>query len=193
LSIMPSWLSRDDNLRAQTLAMLKSLLVQDRITPSNISNFWSIYEYLSTHGVELSDKDSTLEASSAVCGRDVTDWLQRTMDADMTIDEKIALVKPCLEGFQILYQDGPGIPSSMEESSITVGNAPNLWPTPEIEAVLAMVKSLDEELAALPASRPLTSPWSTDSWEHTKRDFLLAVGHIPDVEVPDSRPCSRSP
>lgn len=144
-------------LHEQLSTSIRSLYTHDRITNPDVDTFWAIFNVL-RNGGGLAD----LPAFALL--EDVGDWLRRSMESNLPIEDKILRIIKCSEGIANVYL--------FFHAQAQIDQARNHV---EFDQMESLVRLLDDLLTSLPggASSVLT-PWAADAWQLTKEGFLAA-------------------
>ncbi|KAF9467949.1 hypothetical protein BDZ94DRAFT_1210492 [Collybia nuda] len=149
-----------EELFAQLSGSLISLFAHDRITNTDISTFWGIFNNVLRHYPGPSAGPEISRPAYALLDY-VGQWLQRSMDSEPSLEEKHYRVMRCSRGISGTYW------SLRAESGLD-----QIKKLPEFATAELLVRHIDETLASMGGANSVLSPWGAGAWGLAKDEFL---------------------
>lgn len=147
-------------LFTQLATSIISLFAHDRITNTDISTFWQIFNNALRH-YPGHDSDPGIHRPAFALLDHVGQWLQRSMNSELPVRDKHYRVMKCSRGISGTYW-------SLRAQSVL----DDIKKLPEFATAELLVRHIDELLASMGGADLVLSSWGADSWGLAKDEFL---------------------
>ncbi|KAF9467945.1 hypothetical protein BDZ94DRAFT_1318466 [Collybia nuda] len=149
-----------EELFAQLSSSIMALLDHDQITNTDISTFWDIFNNVLRQYPGVGPDPGPRRPAYALLDH-VGQWLQRSMNSELSAADKHYRVMICSRGISGTYWSLQAKAELKQTKKL-----------PEFQAAELLVRHIDEIFASIGGASTIMSPWGTDSWGLAKDEFL---------------------